>query len=550
MARLLTVICCLLLAHNAIRAAEPMPPAGFRALFNGRDLNGWYGLNPHAVGKLEGEKREANLKQQRADFPKHWTVEDGELVNPGTGPYATTDEEFGDIELHIEYKTVPKADSGIYLRGTPQVQIWDVDQLSTPKNPDRNPNRGSGGLFNNTPRTPGRDPLELADKPHFQWNSFRIRQIGARTWVWLNDRLVVGGAPMENYWDRSKPLPAKGPIMLQTHGGEIRWRNIYVREIKPDEAKQILSDADATSSVIPPDGKPVMLQERGAGEGPAWHPELGLLTSGDGHIMRRALDGKVSVHLKGAGTNGLLFDREGRLVMCEPVKRSVSRIEANGTRTVLADKFEGKAFNQPNDLTIDSQGRIYFSDPCYGDRSKMELIDAQDRKVEGVYRIDPDGRITRVITHEVDRPNGLIVTPDDKYLFVADNNNDTVGGARKLWRFELRSDGSVDYLSQRLVHDWKQTRGPDGMKLDSKGRLFVAAGLVAQNPPYETQDKPTAGVYVFTANGALLEFIPIPRDECTNVAFGGPDLKTLYVTAGGTLWSVPMRYPGRVVWPK
>ncbi len=550
MARLVTLICGLLLACDATSAAEPMPPAGFRALFNGRDLTGWYGLNPHAVGKLEGEKREANLKQQREDFPNHWKVDKGELVNPGTGPYATTDEEFGDIELHIEYKTVPKADSGIYLRGTPQVQIWDVDQPSTPKNPDRNPNRGSGGLFNNTPRTPGRDPLELADKPHFQWNSFRIRQIGARTWVWLNDRLVVGGATMENYWDRSKPLPAKGPIMLQTHGGEIRWRNIYVREIKPDEAKQILSDADATSSVIPPDGKPVMLQERGAGEGPAWHPELGLLTSGDGHIMRRALDGKISVHLKGAGTNGLLFDREGRLVMCEPAKRSVSRIEADGKRTVLAEQFEGKKFNQPNDLTIDSQGRIFFSDPCYGDRSMMELVDAQDRKVEGVYRIDPDGRITRVITHEVDRPNGLIVTPDDKYLFVADNNNDTVGGARKLWRFELRADGSVDYGSQRLIHDWKQTRGPDGMKLDLKGRLFVAAGLVAQNPPYETQDKPTAGVYVFTANGALLEFIPIPRDECTNVAFGGPDLKTLYVTAGGTLWSVPMRYPGRVLWPK
>lgn len=550
MARLVTLICGLLLACEVTSAAEPMPPAGFRALFNGRDLTGWYGLNPHAVGKLQGEKREANLKQQREDFPNHWKVDKGELVNPGTGPYATTDEEFGDIELHIEYKTVPKADSGIYLRGTPQVQIWDVDQPSTPKNPDRNPNRGSGGLFNNTPRTPGRDPLELADKPHFQWNSFRIRQIGARTWVWLNDRLVVGGATMENYWDRSKPLPAKGPIMLQTHGGEIRWRNIYVREIKPDEAKQILSDADATSSVIPPDGKPVMLQERGAGEGPAWHPKLGLLTSGDGHIMRRALDGQVSVHIKGAGTNGLLFDREGRLVMCEPVKRSVSRIEADGKRTVLAEQFEGKKFNQPNDLTIDSQGRIFFSDPCYGDRSTMELVDAQDRKVEGVYRIDPDGRITRVITHEVDRPNGLIVTPDDKYLFVADNNNDTVGGARKLWRFELRADGSVDYGSQRLIHDWRQTRGPDGMKLDSKGRLFVAAGLVAQNPPYETQDKPTAGVYVFTANGALLEFIPIPRDECTNVAFGGPDLKTLYVTAGGTLWSVPMRYPGRVVWPK
>ena len=107
------------------RAAEPTPPKGFRAIFNGRDLTGWHGLNPHGVEKLTGEKKEADLAQQRADFPKNWTVENGELVNDGHGPYATTDEEFGDIELLIDYKTVPKADSGIYLRGTPQVQIWD-----------------------------------------------------------------------------------------------------------------------------------------------------------------------------------------------------------------------------------------------------------------------------------------------------------------------------------------------------------------------------------------------------------------------------------------
>jgi hypothetical protein len=235
---------CLLLASTfvliaaapAVRADDPVPPAGFRAIFNGRDLSGWFGLNPHTVAKLQGDKREASLKQQRAEFAKHWRVENGELVNDGTGPYATTEEEFGDIELHIEYKTVPKADSGIYLRGTPQVQIWDINQASVPDKPDRNPNKGSGGLFNNTPKTPGRDPLVVADKPFGQWNAFRIRQIGNRTWVWLNDQLVVDGAVMENFWDRNQPLPAKGPIMLQTHGGEIRWRNIFVRSIPQGEA--------------------------------------------------------------------------------------------------------------------------------------------------------------------------------------------------------------------------------------------------------------------------------------------------------------------------
>jgi hypothetical protein len=233
------VVLTVLVALAPQHAADPAAPAGFRAIFNDRDLSGWHGLNPHSVVKLEGEKREANLKQQREDFPKHWRVENGELVNSGTGPYATTDEEFGDIELRIEYKTVPKADSGIYLRGTPQVQIWDRNQVFDPKKPDRKPHLGSGGLFNNAPGAPGRDPLVVADKPFGEWNAFRIRQAGAKTWVWLNDKLVVDGAVMENFWDRAKPLPAKGPIMLQTHGGEIRWRNLFVREIPADEAAKI-----------------------------------------------------------------------------------------------------------------------------------------------------------------------------------------------------------------------------------------------------------------------------------------------------------------------
>lgn len=245
MKRNLLILTFLLLAPLALlHAAEPVTPKGFRAIFNGRDLAGWYGLNPHSVVKLQGEKREANLKKQREEFANHWRVENGELVNAGTGPYATTEEEFGNIELFIEYKTVPKADSGIYLRGTPQVQIWDKNQIFDPKKPTRKPHLGSGGLFNNTPDAPGRDPLVLADKPFGEWNAFRIRQVGARTWVWLNNKLVVDGAVMENFWDRTKPLPAKGPIMLQTHGGDIRWRNLFVRDIPADEASRLLREVE------------------------------------------------------------------------------------------------------------------------------------------------------------------------------------------------------------------------------------------------------------------------------------------------------------------
>jgi len=109
-------------------AAEPVPPKGFRAIFNGENLTDWHGLNPHSGAKLKGEKKAANLKKQREEFASHWRVEDGEFVNDGHGPYATSDEEFGDIEFLIEYKTVAKADSGIYMRGTPQIQIWDWHQ--------------------------------------------------------------------------------------------------------------------------------------------------------------------------------------------------------------------------------------------------------------------------------------------------------------------------------------------------------------------------------------------------------------------------------------
>lgn len=331
----------------------------------------------------------------------------------------------------------------------------------------------------------------------------------------------------------------------------------------------------ADEPVFAPGAKPELLQEKGAGEGPAWHPELGLLTSGnDGHIWRRDRDGKATIYRKDAGSNGLMFDRQGRLVLCEPVERRVSRIEKDGKLTVLAATYEGKKFNQPNDLTVDSKDRIYFSDPCYGDRSKLEMTDANGKIVEGVYRIDPDGKVTRITANELDpktpavafrvdpnggvkakklqplqRPNGLVVTPDDRFLYVADNNNSAPGAARRLFRFDLKPDGTVDFASQKLIHDWKSTRGPDGMKLDTKGRLYVAAGLNKPNPPVETQDKPTAGVYVFSPEGKLLEFVPIPRDETTNVAFGGDDLKTLFVTAGGSLWSIRTTAPGKPAWP-
>ena len=308
------------------------------------------------------------------------------------------------------------------------------------------------------------------------------------------------------------------------------------------------STLTADDAIFEAGAKPKLVLENGAGEGPAWHPKHGLLFTGAGGINRLTERGKLRPFRSDAGSNGLLFDREGRLLVCEPVRRLVSRLDANGKLTVLTDNYKDKKYNQPNDITVDSKGRIYFSDPRYGSRADMQIVDEAGKKIEGVYRIDPDGTVTRVITHEADRPNGLLVSADDRYLFVADNNNDTAGGARKLWRFDLKRDGDVDLKSRKLLFDWGGGRGPDGLVSDVQGRLYVAGGLEADDRKFET-NKHKAGVYVFSPDGKLLDFVRTPRDESTNCTFGGNDLKTLYITAGGTLWSIRTTTPGRVLWP-
>lgn len=311
-----------------------------------------------------------------------------------------------------------------------------------------------------------------------------------------------------------------------------------------------LPSIQAGEPLFAPGAKLKIEAKAGAGEGPAWHPELGLFTSGgDGHIHRLDRAGKSHIFRENAHTNGLLFDPKGRLLACEPGQRRVTRTEPDGTITVLTDKFEGKRYNQPNDLTMDSKGRIYFSDPRYGSRAGMEIKDEKGRTIEGVYRIDPDGTVTRVLGREVDRANGVLVSGDDRFLFVADNNNNAKDGARKLLRFDLKADGTVDKASRKELYDWSPGRGPDGIKQDKKGRLYVAGGLNRPNPPFEPALDKKGGIYVFSPEGKLLDFLPVPTDEVTNCAFGGDDLRTLYITAGGTLYSIRTAEPGRVLWP-
>ncbi|MDQ3331854.1 MAG: DUF1080 domain-containing protein [Planctomycetota bacterium] len=235
---------CLFAAVAAAQDSSKLnePPEGYVALFNGQDLAGWIGhsLDPKKLREMPPDERTGLLEKNWDEVEQHWSVENGELVNDGHGPYLTTAKDYGDFELLLEYKTVAKADSGIYLRGVPQVQIWDTTEAGGKK--EMKADKGSGGLFNNqkTPNT----PLVLADKPFGEWNTFRIRLVGDSVTVLFNDKLVVNEQPLENYWDRENQLYPVGPIQLQTHGGEIRFRNVFLKEIprKPPEAGYLAED--------------------------------------------------------------------------------------------------------------------------------------------------------------------------------------------------------------------------------------------------------------------------------------------------------------------
>ncbi len=231
-----------------IPAASVKPPKGFIALFDGKTLDGWWGATTEDPRKYLSMTPEEFARKREASLPdirQHWTAQKGELVNDGKGLYLTTDGSYRDYELLIDYKTVPLADSGIYLKGTPQIQIWDYTE--TKKFP-LGADLGSGGLWNNSTNNPGKNPLVLADRKFGEWNKFRIIQVGARTSVYLNNHLVVSHATLENFFDRKPaspagqiPIPVAGPIQLQTHGGEIRWRNIYLRELPAAEANALLN---------------------------------------------------------------------------------------------------------------------------------------------------------------------------------------------------------------------------------------------------------------------------------------------------------------------
>src|SRR5262245_26889100 len=241
---------------------------------------------------------------------------------------------------------------------------------------------------------------------------------------------------------------------------------------------------------------------------------------------------ETTVFRKPSGrANGLDFDPQGRLVACEGANtggnRRITRTEKDGKVTVLADKWMGKRFNSPNDLTIDSKGRVYFTDPRYVGDEKREI------DTESVYRIDVDGKVTQIIS-DVSKPNGIALSPDMKTLYLADSDNK---GKRLLLAYPLDRDGNVG--KRKELYDFGKDRGIDGMSVDEKGRIWATAG----------RDK-TGGVYVFSPEGKKLGFIAIPETP-TNCVFAGKDRSTLYVTAGKSLYRIKTMARGfAAYWPE
>jgi len=260
-------------------------------------------------------------------------------------------------------------------------------------------------------------------------------------------------------------------------------------------------------------------------EGPVWNP-AGFLLFSDipaNQIIKLLPGSAPSVFRTPSGnSNGLTYDRQGRLTICEHSNRRVTRLEADGSLTVLADRYEGKKLNSPNDLVVRSDGTIYFTDPPYGIPEGQQ----QELPFQGVFKIAPDGKLT-LLVQDFERPNGIALSPDEKTLYVADSARGHVRA------FVVAKEGSTS--NGRIFAEMKSERPgvPDGMKVDREGNLYVTGA---------------GGVWAFDKTGKHLGSI-VMSELPANCAWGDDDFRTLYLTARTSLHKIRLKIPGFITYP-
>jgi gluconolactonase len=275
-------------------------------------------------------------------------------------------------------------------------------------------------------------------------------------------------------------------------------------------------------------------------EGPAVDADGNVFFTNTGEILKwDPAAGNLSVFRKPSnGANGMAFDASGRLLICEaPAGKAgqVTRTDLKtGEVTVLCDGFNGFALGAPNDICVDGAGRIYFT-------SRLPNTNPDTGNVNAVYRIDPAGKVARIlVAPDIDMPNGLAVSPDNRTFFLIDADG-RENRARCIRAYDLSPEGSVS--NHRVIHDFHPGRSGDGMRVDAAGNLYIAAGLHKTRGTSESLDT-LPGIHVLTPQGKLVAFVRTPEDTITNCAFGGADGRTLYVTCGRLLLSLPTQQPG------
>ena len=507
MSRSFTVFICMV---SSICAADWVP------LFDGKSLDGWV---------QHGGKA-------------NYAAVDGEIVGttvPNTpNSFLCTKKHYGDFILELEFKVHPELNSGIQIRSNVYEEETIVNyKASNGETKERKipagrvhgyqveidaSDRGwTAGLYDEGRRgwlDSHKDNVNAryAFKPG-QWNHVRVLAAGATLRTWLN------GVPAANLEDSLTP---SGFIGLQVHGVggrqdpiSVHWRNIRIQEL---DAPLKLKREPEPKIVGQPVREGAEVRKIAGGfkftEGPAEGPDGRIYFSDIPneriHVYDPKTD-KVSVFRENSGrANGLMFAPSGALIACEGGSRKVTRM-FDGKLTDLADNFKGNKLNSPNDVTLDNNGGIYFTDPRYGNRDDMEL------QAEAVYYLAPRSRKIRRVIGSLVRPNGIILSLDRKTLYVVDN------GAGKIFAYDVQPDASV--TNRRLFVD--DVRG-DGMTIDEAGNVYCAG---------------QGHIWIWNSDGALLKKIEMPEGPA-NCTFGGPDRKVLYITARTGFYSLQMNVAG------